>query len=113
MAGMTDEQDRNLLIPAEQPAPKYDRAAEPTVIARLHAERPQEVHAMDTKINEAIDMVELGHTMSGISKQLRVNRSRLIGYLLREQPERYRTAQTYVASICASELLDEIEHAKD
>jgi hypothetical protein len=72
-----------------------------------------EVHSRDEKINKAIDLVELGHTMSGISKQLRVNRSRLIGYLLREQPARYRAAQHYIASICASELLDEIDHAKD
>ena len=94
-------------------SPKYDPAAEPTAIARLHAEQPAEVHARDEKINQALDMVKLGHTMSGISKQLKVNRSRLIGYLLREQPERYRAAQHYIASICASEQLDDIEHARD
>src|SRR6478672_5384561 len=113
MAEIMDEQDKYRPTSGEQATPQYDRAAEPTAIARLHSQAPKEVHAMDEKINEAIDMVELGHTLSGISKQLRVNRSRLIGYLLREQPERYRAAQHYIASICASELLDEIDHAKD
>ena len=113
MMDTNQEDDLHDSVIVSDSAPKYNHAAEPTAIVRFHAEPPAEVHAMDDKINKAIEMVELGHTLSAISKQLKVNRSRLIGYLLRQQPDRYREAQHYIASICASEQLDEIERAKD
>jgi len=94
-------------------APKYDRNAEPCAIAKNHAEHPVVVKDRDATINAALELVELGHTLTEIAKQLRIQRTQLISWLLREQPDKYRQAQEYIASVCAAELLKNIDGAKD
>ncbi|MGE5525932.1 MAG: hypothetical protein ACM3SS_19625 [Rhodospirillaceae bacterium] len=96
-----------------EPPIKYDRAAEPTAIAKAHADSPAVVRGRDAAINTALERIELGDTLTETAKRLKVDRKTLIGWLLREQPERYRDSQAYIASVCAAELLTDIENARD
>ena len=94
-------------------APKYERKAEPCVIARNHPESPVVAKDRDSRINTALELVELGHTLKEIAAQLQVQRTQLISWLLREQPDKYRQSQEYIASVCAAGLLKDIEDAPD